>query len=93
MDGEPLGPQIDTPLVSTQSQLEMIVNQLLGEKEKTPYALYVGDKEITEMLETSVLEQVCLASLISLISLSFFLSFISMMITYRFPLLRIGSLH
>ena len=59
MDGEVLGPQIDVPLSSKRSQLEMIVNQLLNEKESTPYALYIGDMEVTDLLETEVLSQVC----------------------------------
>jgi ribosome assembly protein 4 len=57
MDGEVLGPNIDTPLSSTRNQLEMIVNQLVGEKESVPYAFYIGDVEVTNILETVVKEQ------------------------------------
>ena len=45
-------PQVDIPLDATTLQLERLVNQLLGNDEKVPYAFYV-DPEIAKNADAS----------------------------------------
>ena len=58
MDGDLLGPQIDLPVNSTRSQLEMIVNELNANEEKSPFAFYINETEIIETVAKTITEQV-----------------------------------
>lgn len=45
-DNEATGPQLDVPHDVTPAQLELLLNNLLNNEEKLPYALYVDDEEL-----------------------------------------------
>ncbi len=45
-DGEPTGPQLDVPHDVTPAQLQQLLNNLLENEEKLPYALYINDQEL-----------------------------------------------
>ena len=50
-EGERSGPQLDVPLETTAAQLQIILNQLLGQdQEPVPYSFYVSDSEVTGAL-------------------------------------------
>ena len=44
-EGERAGPQLDIPLSTTAVQLQLILNDLLRNKDKVPYSFYIGDEE------------------------------------------------
>eukprot|EP00854_Cymbomonas_tetramitiformis_P029674 gene29674-36986_t len=46
-DGESTGPQLDLPPDLTHEQLEALLNELLTNEEKVPYAFFVNDLELT----------------------------------------------
>eukprot|EP00947_MAST-08B_sp_MAST-8B-sp1_P002866 g2866.t1 len=52
MDGDTAGPQIDVAMDTTAAQMEVIVNELLQNDEKVPYAFYVDDDEMMSDLRT-----------------------------------------
>lgn len=45
-DGQATGPQLDVPHDVTPAQLELLLNNLLNNDEKLPYALYIDDEEL-----------------------------------------------
>ncbi len=59
MDGlqESVGPQLDVPVSATPKQLTELVNSLLKNEERVPYAFYVGDDEVVESIEQNLLQQ------------------------------------
>lgn len=46
-EGERTGPQLDVPVGTTASQLQLIINTLLQNEEKVPYSFYINDTEVT----------------------------------------------
>ncbi|KAK3282636.1 hypothetical protein CYMTET_9633 [Cymbomonas tetramitiformis] len=56
-DGESTGPQLDLPPDLTHEQLEALLNELLTNEEKVPYAFFVNDLELTGATELSSLIQ------------------------------------
>ncbi|KAI0221246.1 hypothetical protein L0F63_003154 [Massospora cicadina] len=53
--GEAAGPTIRLPTHITPSQLNILLNQLLGNEEKLPYSFQVGEAEILQSLAADVL--------------------------------------
>ncbi|KAK9704876.1 hypothetical protein RND81_07G017100 [Saponaria officinalis] len=51
-EAKPLGPPIELHQNYGPNQLQQIVNQLLSNEEKLPYALYISDRELTVELGT-----------------------------------------
>ncbi|KAF4351006.1 hypothetical protein G4B88_015990 [Cannabis sativa] len=51
-EGAPLGPAMYLPQNSGPQQLQQIVNQLLNNEEKLPYAFYISDQELLVPLGT-----------------------------------------
>ncbi|XP_062118920.1 notchless protein homolog [Humulus lupulus] len=51
-EGIPLGPAMYLPQNSGPQQLQQIVNQLLNNEEKLPYAFYISDQELLVPLGT-----------------------------------------
>ncbi len=49
MDGEAVGPRMDIPVNSSTQQLEKVVNELLNNDEKVPYALYMHDGDVASL--------------------------------------------
>lgn len=54
---EPTGPTLDVPTNVTPKQLEVLLNQLLGADEPTPYSFYLNDEEILGDLAGSLTKQ------------------------------------
>lgn len=57
IQGEPTGPQLDIPLDTTQAQMEELVNELLENDERTPYAFFVNDEELLSKLRDAIAAQ------------------------------------
>ena len=51
-DGTPYGAPIYLPQDAGPQQLQQIVNKLLNNEEKLPYAFYISDQELLVPLET-----------------------------------------
>ncbi|PKI62946.1 notchless protein homolog [Punica granatum] len=51
-EGTPLGPPLYLPQNAGPQQLQLIVNKLLNNEEKLPYAFYISDQELFVPLET-----------------------------------------
>jgi hypothetical protein len=49
-DGTPAGPQLDLPADVSPPQLEELLNTLLRNEERMPYAFYVGETELAAEL-------------------------------------------
>jgi len=47
-------PQLDVPLDSTVNQLERLVNELLGNEDRVPFAFYVDSNEIVGSLKLAI---------------------------------------
>ena len=45
---EATGPELDLPADATPAQLEVLLNSLLQQAEKLPYAFYVNDQQLSE---------------------------------------------
>jgi ribosome assembly protein 4 len=45
-DGERAGPPVDLPIDSNVKQLDLLINNLLGNEEQLPYTFYVNDVEV-----------------------------------------------
>ena len=56
VDGKRAGPQLDLPLGTTQAELQVIMNQLLENKEPVPYKFYVNDGELSGKVGESISE-------------------------------------
>ncbi|CAM9233040.1 unnamed protein product, partial [Ectocarpus fasciculatus] len=54
--GERAGPPIDLPVTSSAKQLQGLINSLLSNEDKLPYAFYVNDLEVSESLEATLRE-------------------------------------
>lgn len=54
---DPTGPTLDVPTSVTSTQLELLLNQLLGADEPTPYSFYLNDEEILSDLGSSLSKQ------------------------------------
>ena len=54
---DPTGPTLDVPTDMTPKQLELLLNQLLGADEPTPYSFYLNDEEILADLAGSLSKQ------------------------------------
>lgn len=52
--GETSGPQIEIPLHSTPKELQQLINSLLDNEEKMPYAFFHKELEITENLSDTL---------------------------------------
>lgn len=53
-EGERTGPQLDIPVDTTPSQLQLIINELLSNEEKVPYSFYIAEEEIASSLEKAL---------------------------------------
>mmetsp|Transcript_50745 Transcript_50745/g.163170 ORF Transcript_50745/g.163170 Transcript_50745/m.163170 type:complete len:538 (-) Transcript_50745:108-1721(-) len=49
-EGERTGPQLDVPADTTAPQLQLILNELLGNEDRVPYAFYVAEEEVSGTL-------------------------------------------
>ena len=54
---DPTGPTLDVPTKVTPKQLELLLNQLLGADEPSPYSFYLNDEEILADLAGSLAKQ------------------------------------
>jgi ribosome assembly protein 4 len=53
-DGEEAGPPIDLPVSVTTEQLELILNALLQNEERTPYLFFVNEQEVKQSIDTTL---------------------------------------
>ncbi|RUS16500.1 WD40-repeat-containing domain protein [Endogone sp. FLAS-F59071] len=57
VDGETTGPPLNLPADTTPEQLQLLINELLGNSEDPlPYAFYVEDAEITKNIHADVIQ-------------------------------------
>lgn len=55
---EDTGPQLELPLSATPEQMELIVNKLLTNEDRRPFAFYVDTHEVADTLDGIVASQV-----------------------------------
>jgi ribosome assembly protein 4 len=57
-DGESVGPPLNIPVEITKGQLQLLLNCLLGNDDKRPYAFYIDEIEITQSLKMDYIDRV-----------------------------------